>query len=138
MISRRLTPKEKFTNPWKIILHRDIYSFVFIEFYRAIKDYKISFGRNFSVKKDRRGKITSIIIKFIHEGTLLFHLSCVSNKSTSEVKQFFRKTWNNGNRAKVIVNEEKPAVLTYNNLKHTLTFQLHYELKNNYGTVCSF
>ena len=77
-IRRRLTPRQKFRNPWTIEVQREIFSPAFIELYRAVKDYIISFGREVTVERNSKGVLKLITIKFTHKGAFKFHLSKIA------------------------------------------------------------
>ena len=132
-VSRRITQRKKFKNPWTVLVSVDIHSSVYLEFYHAVKDYKIEFGRKVVVTRDKKNLIKEVKISFTHRGTLKFHLQQICN---CEQILPFEKKWSNGNSAKIIVSEEKPAIFTFLKNKHKLTFSLHYKVLNKYGTVC--
>ena len=53
-VSRRITQRKKLKNPWTVLVSVDIHSSVYLEFYHAVKDYKIKFGRKVAVTRDKR------------------------------------------------------------------------------------
>lgn len=84
-IYRRLTFKQKFKNPWVAEVGEYICPEVFYEYYKAIRDFKISFGRTTEVKRNKQGKPTSYTIKFNHLGCMNFHLKkSIDGSSTDE------------------------------------------------------
>ena len=44
------------------------------------------------------------------------------------------KTDKTGSKARLLVTEEKPAVITYKDSQ--LTIKINYEVKNKYGVLC--
>ena len=87
-VSRKLTLKQKFRNPWEIsicsLIHRDI----FFQAYRAIRDFHIEYGRTVQVTKDKKGDIKLIRIIFTHFGALKYHLHQLSGEKLDIVYQF--------------------------------------------------
>ena len=77
-INRKITEKEKFRNPWQISLERTIHQSLYIQFYKAVRDYKIVYGRKINHKRYSSGDLKEIIITFEHFGCFIFHLSQIS------------------------------------------------------------
>ena len=134
-ISRRITFKQKFKNPWTVEVSEFIHESVFYEIFRAIRDYKISYGREIEVVRDKKNSIKEYIIKFNHFGALAFHLKQLTNINIIER---FTKINASGNKAEVQATSEKPAIIRYKKSTGAFTIQLHYRVSNRYGNVCSF
>lgn len=136
LVYKKITQKENFRNPWEIILKREIFSQLYIQFYRAIKDFRTSFGRTVTVDRDSKNKIKSIKIVFTNLSALKLHLKELTNLSKADISKYFARSWKNGNTAKVVVSEEKPVVFIFKISTNSLVINMSYELKNKYGTVC--
>jgi len=134
-VSRKITFRQKFKNPWTVEVTESIQSEVFIKAFQAIRDYKIDFGRSIDVKRNRLGAGIRYTIKFDHFGALKFHLSKLSK--LENIVDLFKKESKKGS-ATVIVSQEKYTVIDYDCKKSILKISLHYEVKNKYGIVCSF
>jgi len=132
-VKRRLTQRKNFKDPWTIVVFVDIHTTAYFQLYLAIKNYKTEYGRTIELTKNKKRKLTSIKITFTHLGSLKHHLKKICK---CNINEYFERKWRNGNRAKGIVNEERPAILTFNTLKHQLQFKVSYELSNRYGTIC--
>ena len=56
----------------------------------------------------------------------------------SEINEHFNKSNKIGNEAAVIVDMEHEAVMRYTIRTGELQLQLHYQVKDKYGNLCSF
>ena len=133
-ISRRISFRQKFKNPWTIEATENIQRDVFIKAFQAIRDYKIDYGRTYVVKRNNLGAGVRYTIKFNHFGAFKFHLSKLSK--LDNIVSLFKKESSKGT-ATIIVTEDKNAIIDYD-CKKSLKITLHYEVKNKYGVVCSF
>ena len=136
-VYRKITLKQKYKNPWSVEISGVIYSDIFIQIYRAIKDYSTAYGRNITTIRDKKGALVSIKIEFIHIGALKLHLKELTGGNI-DIKEYFKRKWSNGCSAKIIATEAKPATLLFKLKTHKYTFNLNYTVKNKYGEICSF
>lgn len=136
-IHRRITFKQKYKNPWMVEVSERIHRDLFIASYKAIKDYSVSFGTTYNVKRDRKGIGLSYKITFNHFGVLKYHLHKLSGLSKTEILGLFSKKTERAS-AYIVISEEKPCSLEYNCRNCILKFRLSYKVENQYGTVCSF
>ena len=135
-VNRRITFKETFKNPWCSQAAENIHFGVFYEWFKAIEDFHIHFGRTTEIKRNKKRKPTEYTINFTHFGCLKFHIEKIIGKD--KLAKYFQKENKSGARAKVVVNEEKPAIMSYKLSTSSLTLTVKYEVENRYGMVCSF
>ena len=105
--------------------------------YLAIRDYKITFGTNAEVFKNKRKQVTGYSLSFTHFGALKFHLCQLTEKEKKDIEEdFFSKSFACGSRAKVVTSDQKLFVITYKNVQtSSLTLKCHYETTNSYGNM---
>ena len=132
---RKISFHQKYRNPWVIEVTEYISSEVYYQFFRAVRDYKISYGVVAKVTKDSKGFSKEYILEFNHLGAFRFHLKEVANES---VDNYFKKSNSIGNNGSIIVSDEKKAVFKYKVGTGTLNIQLHYTVTNKYGNCVSF
>ena len=108
-LNRKITFRQKFKNPWSASSSLFVQRDVFFYCYRAIRDHNISFGRTIENIKDKKGFVKSFTIKFVHLGTLKYHLSKVVNKKN--LNKIFNKAQKNGCTANIDISESKPYKL---------------------------
>ena len=118
-------------------MEEKIYPDSFIEAFKAIRDYKIEFGRTYSVKRDKNGLGLNYVIRFTHLGSLRFHLHKLSGIEKSSIDSLFRKKSVSG-EAYINVSEEKQCIIEFDRKKSILKVRISYVVENKYGTVCSF
>ena len=106
---------------------------VYIQFFRAVRDYKFQIGIRTNTIKDKKGKTKEYNIKFTHKGVFTFHLKQIA-KSCRKLK----KTAGNGSVASVTISEEKPAEFNFKVNNGTLKVTLRYKVVNKYGNSVSF
>ena len=111
-IYRKLTFKEKFKNPWKIISKIVVPFPVFNCGYRAIRDFVPSIGKTTKITNDCKGRPKEYILTFTLNGPFKMHMDKLSGNSI-DVLKFMKKKDKIGNIAKVNVTENSPATLVY-------------------------
>ena len=123
IIKRRLTFRQKFTNPWSIILTESIHRSIFVPVYQAIRDHIVHRAISMKVERNRIGEGEKFHIEFKHVEELIFHLSKICKITKDEVRSFFYKQGTNERKAKVIVSEEKPFSLAFDAKKSRITIK---------------
>ena len=137
-IHRKLSFKQKFVDPWVINISEYISKEVYYEFFRAVRDYKISYGRTCEIVRSKKNEPKEYVITFVHYGCLRFHLSKVIDANV-DIDAVLSKSDAIGNKAKVIVDDaDKKAIMHYKISTGELKLKLHYEVKNKFGNICSF
>lgn len=134
-IRRKINARATLKSPFRISVLERIPPAVFLEVYKAIKDYKTLFGRVIEVKRDKKNIIKEIKITFDHLGSLKFHLSKLCSVSVSEN---FHKNLKNGVSGDIVVSGSKLAVMTYKVSTKTMVMEISYKVTNKYGNVCSY
>ena len=134
-IKRRLSSRASVRNPWKVVVKHHIHRSIFIEFYRAIRDFKSEFGRTISKTFDRKKNLKQIVIQFNHIGPLKYHLLQAVDDSIV-VTNYIKKSIVGGGSAKIVVSAEKPFTFKYDLNKNSLTVNGVYEVVNRYGNIC--
>ena len=137
-IKRKIIFRQKFKDPWTAEVIEFIEKQVFYQYFRALRDYHISFGRTTETVRDKKGNPVSYIITFTHFGCLRFHLKEGTNTTPNDIKNFFTKKDKNGNKATVLCTTEKPAVMTYKIKTGACHLKVKYQITNKYGNVCSY
>lgn len=136
-IHRKIIFRQKFRNPWCVevveFIHKDIY----YQFFRAVRDYHITYGRTETLVCDKSGHPKEYNLKFTHFGAFSFHFEKATNKSV-DIRKLFKKSNAIGNIAEIEISEEKPATVDYKIKTGAMTIKLHYSVKNKFGNVCSF
>ena len=135
-VHRQITFKKTFENPWCSQAAENIHFGVFYDWFKAIKDFHIHFGRTTEIKRNKKKKPMEYSINFTHFGCLKFHTEKIIGKD--KLSKYFQKENKSGARAKVVINEEKPAIMSYKLSTGSLTLSISYEVENRYGMVCSF
>ena len=82
-LNRRITFKEKFKNPWTVEVGEHIHFSVFYEWFKAISDYKIEFGRTINIKRNSKNKPSNYTIVFNHFGCFKFHFEKIVGEKIS-------------------------------------------------------
>ena len=134
---RTISFKQEYQDPWTIKVVEPVVRSVFIEAFRAIRDYKISYGRKINVVRDNKGIAKVYCITFTHFGALNFHIRHLTREKVN-IAELFSKKSSVGNTASVVLSEEKHGILTFNVSKSIFTLELSYAVNNQYGIVCSF
>ena len=134
-LNRRITFKEKFKNPWTVEVGEHIHFSVFYEWFKAISDYKIEFGRTINIKRNSKNKPSNYTIVLNHFGCFKFHFEKIVGE---KISNFLEKLNKSGSQAKVEITSDKQAILDYKVSSSVLSLKVHYNVKNRYGTVCSF
>ena len=134
--NRRISMREKLRCPWVVNIQRYIYRDIFLQFYRAVRDYKTQFGVTVVAEKKRDQQLKSITITFVHLGAFKFHLKQVTSDAIS-IENLFNKKLQHGCIGRIVVNETKQATLKYNVSTGLLKLSVSYVVFNKYGTVCS-
>ena len=133
-IHRRLSIRPTLKNPWVIVVSHKIFFDVFIQFFRAVRDYKIQLGVEIiEEKRDRHRRLLSAKIKFSNYNTFLFHFDKALGGGI-EIKSLLQKSIRDCT-AKVVISDDKPALLNYDCKKHLLNLKVHYLAKNRYGNI---
>ena len=127
-LKSRLRVKQGIRNKYKFSLKQAVHHTLFIEWYRAIRDYPSEFGRNILTKKDHYQRLQSVTIKFHHKGSFSFHVG----KVLKDVKSFIEKSVS-GYKIKVNFSEEKPFTFTFNVKKELLHIDGFFTVQNRYG-----
>ena len=84
-IHRKLSFKQKFKNPWTINVSEYLSRDCFYEFFRAVRDYKIAYGRKCEITNYKTGDTKEYVITFTHLGCFRFHL-CQTKKVEAKHK----------------------------------------------------
>jgi len=134
-IRRKISPRERYHNPWMVIISREIKFSIFWEYFRAVRDYHTAFGRTCEVQRTKKGLISKVIVTFTHLGSFKLQLQEITGKSSQEIKASFKKKFPCGSKGEVIVNTSKPTTLIYKKNTETLDISIHYEVHNRYGVL---
>ena len=137
-IHRKISLHQRYKNPWKITISEKIKFDTFLQFYKAVRDFRVKYGRTINLEKYKNQSMKTIVIKFTHLGALKFHLNQITNGNIKNIGDLFEKKLSNENKGTVVVTDEKPATLTYKVATHMLTIDISYEVCNRYGNICSF
>ena len=109
---------------------------IMCEWFRAIEDYSVVFGRETEIKRDksRLRNVKEHKRVFTHLETFKFHISQIIGKDNLGLVKVNKTT---GGKVKTVVSSEKPAVLVYNVRKGHVTLRVNYELYNRYDVLCA-
>ena len=134
-IKRKISTRISVRSSRRILIVEKIHLSVFIELYRAIRDFRSEFGRKIEIKRNKKKILTDITITFHHLGTFKYHmLQAVHGKF--HIDSFIIKHLPAGARGKLVISEEKPFVFKYNALRGRLSICGHYQIINRYGNIC--
>ena len=134
-IYRKLSFRQKYRNPWTIVVSEPIAREIFYEWFKAINDYLPDFGRTVEIVKNKSGKTVSYRIKFTHLGTFKFHVGKIIGKDKIN---FVKENKTTKEKVKVVCTDEKPIKIDYNISKGILMINLKHNLFNQYGQLSSF
>ncbi len=104
----------------------------------AVRDYKITIGRTIETKRFANRDLKEITIKFTHIGVFIAHLSKASGISKEKIKKLLNREWKTGNKTSLVVNDEKPFIVSFLYRQNLVKLYGQYTLVNKYGTICSF
>ena len=140
-IKRKLTLKQTFRNPWQFSVVESIHISIFRVIYGAVRDYRSEEGRpqpsvHCKTVHQRSGLAKSYEITFSSFFSLIHHLTKLSNPE-AHILEYLRKVISK-NEINVVVTEEKPVKLFFKVSTSTLTVTGHFQVKNQYGILCSF
>lgn len=133
-LSRKVTIRQSFRNPFTIVLSETIYKEVYYQAYRVIRDYPTHFDTETKTIK-KSGVVKSYEIKFTAIQSLRFHLKQLSN--IDDTDQYLKKSFPHGEKGEVLVSEEQPALFFFKVSTNTLTVTMKFSIKNRHGTVCT-
>ena len=129
-IKRKIILRPNYRDPHTVKISVVIFKQVFYQVYRAVRDYPIQFG--ISCETNKKGTIVKgYVIKFSHIAALRFHLKQLS--CVEEIDEYFQRKFKHGERAKLTVSEEDPAVFEYKVSTDTLNIRIKYCVVNKYG-----
>ena len=125
-INRRMLATLKARDPWCIEIKRDLPQEVFIRIKDAIRKGVSAFGVS----------VEDSIVKFTHRKRLFRDFSKFCGLTQSDIKTKLKKTFS-GNRknfkADVLVDEDKPFIICYNDKRMKVIVTCHYGLWNELG-----
>ena len=133
-VLRRISFRERYRNPWRIEISESLHWSLFYEWFKAIQDHNIHFGRSLEIEKDKKKIVKKYVIKFFHLGTFKYHCKQI----LEEDPVLKKKNKVTGATAKVVVADDKPAVIIYDIKKGQMIMKMRYQVTNKYDTVCSF
>ena len=133
-IYRKLSFRQKYRKPWRIVVSEPIAREIFYKWFKAINDYLPDFGRTVEIVKNKYGKTVSYRIKFTHIGTFKLHVGKIIGKDKIN---FVRENKTTKEKVEIVCTNENPIKIDYNITKRTL-INLKYSLSNRYGQLCSF
>ena len=81
-----------------------------------MRDFIPSVGVNAESKR-KKGKSHLLTLMFVRYGTIKFHLK----KAGLNADVYFFRQWNDCN-AKIVISQQSPVVLIYDQQKHVLNF----------------
>ena len=93
-------------------------------------------GISAEIKQNKKKKPTEYTINFTHFGCSKFHIEKIIGKD--KLVKYFQKENKSAAKAKVVINQEKPAIMSYKLSTGSLTLSVNYEVENRYRMVCSF
>ena len=143
-IKSQLKLRQKIRNPYSIKVAEPIKHAIFVEIFRAVKEYRKGNGgteprvgiNTIRDKPGRRGTITNTYILTFTDLFSVLHV--FSNLSgVRPVLPFFSKKIKNC-YVDVKVSTAKPLIITYKRKKETCIITESFEVKNEFGVVCSF
>ena len=93
-------------------------------------------GISAEMKQNKKKKPMEYTINFTHFGCSKFHIEKIIGKD--KLVKYFQKENKSAAKAKVVINQEKPAIMSYKLSTGPLTLSVNYEVENCYRMVCSF
>ena len=107
-------PKNNTVNTTETI-HRELY----YQAFRAVRDYHTPFGTSSKTIKDKKGTVKSYKLTF----TLTQSLS-----GKDDVKDYLEKSFPHGEKGKIVVSVEEPAIFLSKTSNNSLTVTMKYEM----------
>ena len=93
-------------------------------------------GISAEIKQNKKKKPTEYTINFTHFGCSKFYIEKIIGKD--KLVKYFQKENKSAAKAKLVINQEKPAIMSYKLSTGSLTLSVNYEVENRYRMVCSF
>ena len=137
-IKRKLTLKRKYSDPFTVVVVRDIHKDVFYELFRCIRDFRSGVGIETKTERNKKGQPTVRSITFTHFGHFRYHAQQLTALGEDDVKNFLAKSFSCKSCAKVLATKENPITITFKYSTNTMTLKSHYVTKNVYGNVTSY
>ena len=122
VLKRKITGKHKYKHPWTVGIREVIHFEIFIEAFWAIRNFRSSFGVLTKVVGDKAGKLKSVVIKFVHLGAIIHHLTQLTNGSV-KVSDYIKKKLEDGCVGNLLVSDKKTVTITYR--RSTGVCQIH-------------
>jgi len=125
-IYRRMTGSPRAQNPWYIELRRGIPKEIFMVIIDACSKSPTNFGIS----------VESSLLKFTHKKRLIRDLSKLAGVSATLVRDKLKKVFKGrreGCKAELVVSNEKPFVLTYDERNLKIVLKCHYGYWNELG-----
>jgi hypothetical protein len=133
-VHRRLSIRQTIRNPWKVVVVESIHRNIILEWFKAVRDHSTRFGRCTEEKRDKKGVLTELFIKFIDIRSFVFHFSKAIDFTNRSAK-FYTTKKIRGCKIRVTASEEHPIIFHFHVRRSKVTLTLHYEVKNRYGNV---
>ena len=141
-IHRKLTTRQTFRNPYKFLILEPVCLSIFLNLFAAVKAYKSDTATpaieitTTTDKPGRRATITNthnlkflIFFSVLHFFTHILNFKCdVLGHLTKKIKNC---------EVKIVVDPERPFILHYKRKKEMLYISGHFEVKNEYGVICT-
>lgn len=134
LVNRRITRRRTIRNSGKIIVKTHLHESLFVEFFKAVKNWRNDFGRTLSTVKDKKNLVKELKISFIHEGALKFHLGKVSDRD--DVSSYLSKKFGAGAKGVIKITEANPFEIKYIPRRKELVVTCFYDVINRYSNIC--
>ena len=134
---RRITLKQSLRHPFTVNITESIHKELYYQAFRAVRDYHTPFGTTSETIKDKKGFAKTYKLTFTRIQSLHFHLGKLSGKDDIK-KTYLEKSFPHGEKGKIVVSVEEPAIFFFKTSTNTLTVTMKYQMTNQYGTVCSY
>jgi len=132
-VHRRISQRKGLRRGGKIFVRSKIHVSVFLEFYRAIKNWTSEYGRTLSKEKNKRGIVKEYSISFHHKGTLKYHFKQIIK---GDIKNYLTKSFTAGSRGVVQIESSTPFVIRFNPNRNEMTMSCNFITINRYGNIC--
>ena len=143
-INRKFTIKQTFHTPFSFRVAEPIKATVFHQIFVAIKEYRAGSGKsqpkvNIKTVQDKPGRHGTVTNQYILTFSSYFsviHFFTHILKGEEVLPHFTKKIRNC--EVKLEVNEAKPFTISFKRKQDIMCITGSFQVKNEFGTVCSF
>ena len=133
----KLKENQTFVNPYNPNFNEKIHPEIFYKIYRTVRDSSNKYGIVCPATKGKKGN-KSYQMEFKNYEIWNYHATKLHNQKYDPLHNYLFKTFPSKSTAKVIINLDKPLIITYKVSTTTCCLSFFYSLTNQHGTIVSY